>query len=288
MFEDRIWDYTSLDIFLTCRKKFYWRIVRGLTPERKAPALSFGSGIHDALDLYYTDGNMEMAIKKFEETHKDTEDETLRTVAIGKKVLEWYAKVYPTEPFEVFGKPEIGFTFPIGDIMWGGRIDLPIRWSGDLWVMEHKTTSRLSSYFFHQFELNMQVSSYILALEAFTGEKVQGCMINAIEPWKELKRPTAKSKKPEDHFARSPIPRLPHQKEQFKETVQQVVRDIKICSDKDEWYPNEHSCIWYNRKCPFHQLCHFGENPRIVERDYVVEFWEPYKEEEDEKQTNSN
>lgn len=276
---ERIWDFTTIDTFQTCRKKYYFRMVRHLTPIEVATPLLFGSAIHDALDAYYTDG-LDKALEIFGATYQDHEGDELRTVANGVKLLNNYAVVYAHEPFKVLGRPEVGFVFQLGDILWGGRMDLPVEWDGDLYVMEHKTTTRLEYNYSKQFDLDKQITSYVLGAEEFLKRKCLGCIINVLEPWKELKRPTVKSKKPADHFFRDPIPRTPLLKERFKLNVQRIVRDILWCEENKEFYEAEKKevCRYYNKDCPFKQLCMFGEDERVIARDYKVEKWEPYKE----------
>ena len=279
MEKNRIWDYTTIDMFQRCRKNYYWRIVRKLDTITVSPALEFGGAIHNALDVYYTDGLVK-AIGKFRETYKDREGDEIRTVENGAKALEWYAKVYANEPFKMLGKPEVGFVFPIGDILWGGRMDLPVEWDDQLWVMEHKTTSRLDYNYFKQFALDKQITSYCVGAEAFFNRKCIGCIINVIEPWKELKRPTDKSKKPEQHFVRNPIMRNQTLKDRFKANIQRIVRDILWCEENNEFYEAElkSACFYYNYDCPYRTLCEFGETPEIVERNYKITEWQPYKE----------
>ncbi len=285
--KDKVWDYSTLSSFQTCRKKYYWEHVRNLRPKMKGVALEFGGAIHEGLDVYYkqvaTVGNeqaIKEAIAKFSGMYQDREGDELRTVANGVKMLEWYGKKYKDEPFKTVGKPETGFVFFIGDVLYGGRIDLPVDWDGNLWIMEHKTTTRLTGGYFDQYELDKQVTGYIIAAEEYFKErKVMGCIVNVMEPWKELIRPTSKSKSPEDHFLRKPITRSTFVKERFKLNVQRIVRDITWCHENNEFMEAEKKevCQYYNRPCPYLQLCQYGENERTIENEYVVEKWEPFK-----------
>lgn len=277
MQDNRIWDCTTVNMFQKCRRYYYWRMVRNLEKKEVSSALVFGGAIHDSLDTYYTDGLVK-SISNFKETYKDREGDELRTVENGVKVLEWYGKVYAREPFTIVGKPETGFVFPIGDIMFGGRIDLPIEWDGQLWIMEHKTTTRLDHNYFKQFALDKQITAYCIAVEEYYGKPCVGCILNAIEVWKELKRPTVKSKKPEDHFVRDPIMRSKRLKDRFKENMQKIVRDIQYCEKENEFYEADEKsvCFSYNYDCPYRILCEFGEGPREIERDYIIRKWQPY------------
>lgn len=280
--KERIWDYSTISSFQTCRKKYYFEHVRNLRPQKKGLALTFGSAIHDALDTYYTSSpavRLESALKTFREKYQDPPEEELRTVANGVKLLETYASKYKFEPFTVVSKPEMGFVFPIGDILFGGRVDLPVEWNGALWIVEHKTTTRLTAGYFDQYELDKQPTGYIIAAEECLGKPVQGCLINALEPWKDLIRPTAKSKQPEDHFLRHPITRSTMLKDRFKLNVQRIVRDIQWCEENNEFQEAEKKevCQYYNRPCPYLQLCKYGENEKIIANEFVVEEWKPFE-----------
>ena len=290
---ERIWDYSTLSTFQTCRRKYYWQYIRHLRPIIKGAPLIFGSAVHEALDMYYQEGandeSMAKAIAHFSEIYQTPEGDELRTVENGVKMLTWYYTKYKDEHFKLVGKPEEGFVFFIGDILYGGRLDLPVEWDGQLWIMEHKTTTRLTGGYFSQFELDRQPTGYIIALEEFTGRKVAGCIINAMEPWKEVKRVSAKTKQPEDHFLRKPLTRSKELKERFRFNTQALVRDIKWCEDNNEFQEAEKKevCYYYNRPCPYLQLCQYGADERIIKRDYVEEVWEPYKNADRKEKSNA-
>jgi recombinational DNA repair protein RecR len=309
---DRIWDFTTLDTFLTCRRKYYWRMVRHLVPKTVAPALEFGKAIHLGLEAYYNAKKngvvaaLDPAIKAFVEGYKDREGEELRTVENGIKLLTGYALVYQNEPIEVTDV-EVGFVVPIKNespecvhcgniftstieevcsnckesriILYGGRLDALVKWDGQLFVLETKTTAMLRGSFFKQFEPNMQVDGYTLAAIRYTGKHCVGVIINALEPWKEVKRPTEKTKKLEDHFARHISSRSDKDLVDFSNQAHQIIRDIKLCEDTGEFYQNKHACFNYNYECPYKQLCLYGDDQRLVDKDYIVEKWEPFKEE---------
>jgi len=280
--KERVYDFTTLDTFLQCRRKYYWMMVRHLRSKTTAPALEFGQCIHSALAEYYR-SNLNAGIAKWRETYKDREGEELRTVANGEKLLKGYAEVYRNEPFKILdigGKPaiEIGFVVPMGGVLYAGRIDALIEWGRDLMVLEHKSTGRIDSNYFKQFNPNMQIDGYIYGAEAYAGKKCFGAVVNAIEVWKELKRPTEKSKKLEDHFARNPENRNEAQLKDFASQVQLIVRDIEACEKSGEYYQNKHQCRSYNFDCPYKDLCMYGESERLIEANYKIEVWEPYKE----------
>ncbi len=148
----------------------------------------------------------------------------------------------------------------------------------------YTTTSRLDAKFFKQFNPNMQIDGYIYGAEMYAGKKCFGAVVNALESWKELKRPTERSKKLEDHYARDPQKRNPAQLEDFKNQVEGMVDDILNCErvgiskERDAFYQNKAQCMSYDYACPYKDLCMYGESDRLIESSYNLEKWEPYKE----------
>ena len=282
---ERIWDYTTLDTFLTCRRKYYWMIVRDLRVKRVSPALLYGQVVHAALAEFYTKG-LDAALKLIRATYQTPEGEELRTTENMIKLMEWYGKVYAHEPFKVLNV-EVGFAVPLGEVMYAGRLDALVDWNGGLFVLEHKTTSRLDGNFFKQFKPNMQVDGYTYGASVYTGKKCLGTVINALETWKDVKRVTDKTKRPEDHFARDPNSRTEAEIADFVKQVPLIVHDALNCEQaggslgKDAFYQNKHMCRNFNFDCPYRDLCLYGENERIIEQSYTKEKWVPYKEGEE-------
>lgn len=281
---ERIFDYTTLSMFQECRRKYYFWGVKHLQPKTKSNALLFGTIIHDVLDIWYLEKDLDKAVAYIKENFHNKEGDDLRTVENATKLITEYARVYKDEPFTIVGKPEAGFVMPIDDILFGGRLDLMIDWDGELWILEHKTCSRLDGNFFKQFDVDKQVTGYIIGAEFAFGKKVKGAWINALEPWKQLVRPTSRSKKIEDHYQRSPVTKNRAMKERFLLNVKRIVRDIKWCEGNDEFYEAEKKevCRSYNYDCPYKELCIWGEDARTIEREFRVEKWEPYVQKEEE------
>jgi hypothetical protein len=61
-----------------------------------------------------------------------------------------------------------------------GKIDLPLLRNGQLYVMDHKTTSVLDKNFFYAKKASQQTKMYCYAMQALTGMKVDGYAINVI------------------------------------------------------------------------------------------------------------
>src|ERR1700675_4711079 len=92
--KEKIWDYSTLSSFQTCRKKYYFEHIRHLKPRLKGAALQFGGAIHTALDEYYTSKDMNKAKELFSKEWQDREGDEIRTVENGIKLLTWYERKY--------------------------------------------------------------------------------------------------------------------------------------------------------------------------------------------------
>lgn len=160
-------------------------------------------------------------------------------------------------------------------------MDLLVEWDEALWVMEHKTTSRITYSYFNQFELDKQITGYIIAAETYTGKKCIGCLLNVLEPWKEVKRVSAKTKKPEEHLQRFPVTRSSILKKRFKLNLQRIIRDILWCEKNNEFIESEKKevCTYYNSSCPYKELCLYGEDEHMIREHYIIEEWKPYDRE---------
>jgi len=94
--------------------------------------------------------------------------------------------------------------------------------------------------------------------------------MNVMEPWKEVQRKTAKTKTVADHFLRAPISPTACQREQFVTDVEDIVADINRCKEDGKWTraSKKEVCQYYNRPCPYAELCKYGEDERIIANSY--------------------
>lgn len=294
MEQERIWDYTTISTFQACPKKYYFRMIKHLVPTTTAPALLFGKALHSALEVFYKDIRegkdrataLASSIKIFQDNYETPEGEEKRTTENAIKLLKGYEEVYRNEPFKVLGQ-EIGFAVPVfykdstgveKSFLLCGRLDALIDWNGVLYVLEHKTTTMLGANYFYQFEMSMQVDGYVYAASQHTGRKCLGAVVNALEVWKDVKKETSKTKKLEDHYARDPISRSDYELSEYLKDAGEWVERI-IDSEKRNSFPrHKGACFTYNYKCPYWDICKYGEDEKIIGRTYKVEKWEPYKQ----------
>ncbi len=69
-------------------------------------------------------------------------------------------------------------------IEYGGIFDTLVDFQGQIFILEHKTTSRMGSTYFLQFKPNNQVTGYVWGASGLSGRKVNGAIINAMGVYK--------------------------------------------------------------------------------------------------------
>lgn len=168
--------------FKTCRRAWFWASPLGLSlrPQRTSPSYWFGTGIHEALAAYYSNGttpannfayyisaygkelfsNSELSIEQEEQLHA--------FLLLGQGMLAHYVS-YMNETgadtkYTALGT-EIKFVVPILEgVYYAGKIDALFldEKTGVIWIVEHKTTSQMREDDFYVFD--EQCGSYIWAL----------------------------------------------------------------------------------------------------------------------------
>lgn len=270
-------DFTAMNTFLTCRRKYQYRIERGLVGANPPTAAEFGRCIHQALDTWYQDRDLEKALKTFMENFKENPDDDKRTPLMGAWIIKNYHDKYQDQPFKVLAT-EQEFTI---DLPWHkkliGRIDKIIEWDGVVWVMDHKTTSQLGDNFMKMHTPNMQFSGYVYAANKL-GFKCQGVLVDAILVAKGLLDATSRAKL--TPLRRDFAYRSPGDIEEYLRTIYDIQQDIELCENNDWWYPNYDSCVDYG-ECPYRKVCkESGEyREKIIANDFHVEHWDPRSEE---------
>jgi len=269
------YDYTMLSTFLTCRRKYQLRIIRGLVGLQPPTAAEFGRCIHLALDEWYDSHDAELSKKTFTDNFVENPEDEKRTFAVGLKSLSLYFEKYAYEPFKVL-KIEKIFDIPMGDWSLIGRIDKIIEWDTAIMCLDHKTTSRLGHEFFYKIKPNMQFDGYILAARRLGYPTCDSVLLDALLTAKGLCVPAQLSKL--TPLARDIASRTPEELVEYVQDVNDIVADIRECYSRDRWYRNTESCCDYVQ-CEYRKICKEAPDIReaIIEQEYKTDYWDPAK-----------
>ena len=251
-----------------------------LVPIEGATSLAFGHSMHEGWASFYKGEGEEATLKAFASGYKDfpVPEGDKRTLKRGLECLEDYTKRYKHNPFKVIDV-EVSHQVKIHPLLtYAARMDLIIEWEGKIYVMEHKTTSKLGSYFFDTFKLNHQVDGYHFACTDKYGE-CHGTWIDAML--------IAKTK---FNCLRDIVGRGPKHKEHFIEELLDIEKNMRW-AEKEQSYPlDKGSCDYYGA-CPYKDLCYYRYDEkilsRVIETRYTESIWDAAKGKEVKRESGS-
>lgn len=280
-------DNTALTAFQTCPALYFLRFKEHWSPRRKSAALGFGGGVHLGLGEWYTTKEMPRVAQAMASGWQPGPPDDYRTLQKAVDVMVKYKQMYPNENFQFVQGPdgnlvEVVFTLPLTDILtgeqlycedgevieYGGIFDGLVESGGpnsQVYVLEHKTTSRLGASYMLQFKPNNQVSGYIWAAGVLSNKKVMGALINAI----------CVTKSGKIDFKRDITTRSAYDLSVWARDVQTTCNMIKKAEATGEWPRFTKNCTMYGR-CEFHDV-HVKGDPdterRVLEQDYEYREW---------------
>lgn len=199
------WDSTSLGWFKDCPRKYFYHQILGIFPRGSNVHLSFGLWYQSALELYdkFRCGGIshDSAIASAvllaltnswgfapEGETKKTRENLIRTIIwkldrFEHDVLETITLHDGTPAVELSFRFEIEYeAVPGWNYMLCGHFDRLVKFSGDPFVVDNKTTGgTLSPYYFKQYSPHNQMSLYTVAGKVVYHTPVKGVIIDAAQ-----------------------------------------------------------------------------------------------------------
>ncbi len=185
--------YSALNTFRNCPRKYKNRYLDNLRPRERAEALSFGSVIHTAIELWYRSSNTESRLR---DVLAYIDDAFENRVVDSNLMVQWhlatamfrgYAERYGTEEFEIvevekefvgeIRNPDTGRqsqTFRIA-----GKVDGIVRCHDGLYLLEHKTASTIDASYLDKLWTDTQIALYCYYLREL-GYPIVGVIYNVL------------------------------------------------------------------------------------------------------------
>jgi RecB family exonuclease len=185
--------YSALNAFRNCPRKYKNRYLDNLRPRERAEALSFGSVIHTAIELWYRSQNAESRLR---DVLTYIDDAFENRMVDSNQMVQWhlatamirgYAERYGTEEFEVvvvekefvgeIRNPDTGRqsqTFRIA-----GKVDGIVRCHDGLYLLEHKTASTVDASYLDKLWTDTQIALYCYYLREL-GYPIVGVIYNVL------------------------------------------------------------------------------------------------------------
>lgn len=276
-------DYTMLSTFMSCQRRYNFRMNKGLVGKASMPAPEFGKAMHKALDQWYKTKDVNDAIEVFKANFTEDPDDDKRTYKMASWILRNYDEKYKDQPFKVLAT-EQEFTLPLpnGNNLIG-RIDKIIEWDGQVWGMDHKTTSQLGDTYMRFHTPNLQFSGYSWAITKLGFPECRGILVDALLVAKGLLEGKSKTLVP---LRRDFAYRNAADIEEYLETVSCIQNRIHLNEIEDDpafsWTPNWDACTDYG-ECPYRKICKEPAEfrQRIIDSEFKVEPWDPRAKEKE-------
>ena len=165
MSEQMISTYSMWSMFRNCRKACEWRYLKELVPLEKDHNLSFGSMIHECLELWHRERDLAKVLDHIDRAYPNrAQDEgELGDWHLATAMMKGYAARYQEEEFEVVGleqpfedkiiNPATGASSRSFTL--AGKVDGIVRRGDEHFLLEHKTASQVDADYLerHSFRL---------------------------------------------------------------------------------------------------------------------------------------
>ena len=171
--------YSMWSLFRNCRRAARFRYLDRIVPIERNPNLAFGSLIHECLETWHRDRDLEAVLEQIDTAcagRHASEDER-RDWHCARAMMTGYAKAYPTEEFEVVAlehvfdadivNPKSGATSRSFTI--SGKVDGIVRMDGKYFLLEHKTAAQLGGDYLERLWCDLQIRLYSHFVEQTSG-----------------------------------------------------------------------------------------------------------------------
>jgi hypothetical protein len=295
-------DASSLDLFKTCPRKYFFSIVLGRQPGEESVHLTFGTLLHSAVELYHKT----RYVRDNERSHDDALRVVVKWLMIATwdkannrpwtsndryknrwtliRTVVWYLDTHQEDILVTAilnnGQPavELPFTFNTGytaftgeDFWMCGKMDRIAIYKPDsnFYITDVKTTkSTVSDYYFNKYSPDNQVSTYSIAGQVVFGINVEGLIIDAAQVAIEFSK-----------FKRGLVERSTAQLQEWQQDLGYWLMNLSHCAETNNWPQNDSACDKYGG-CTFRAVCS-QKNPtaamRVLEGSYRERIWDPLK-----------
>jgi len=253
---------SSLALLQSCPKKADYIFNLGAEPKESA-AMTFGTRIHSAMEEFYktpvsgrTPNMLPEIMSRAMEGFLSIDDK--RTAETAIKMAKHYEESFSQDQWEVLSDehgPIVEREFKMflvatatREIWWFGKIDMAVKSvvTGEIAIMDHKTTSSVGADFFSRWNPNHQITGYLLGLGHILNLEAppQTAIINGLQ--------VVKTKQ---NAVRIETRRTPEEFAEFKRVVLYYVGNY-LCSMKAQFFPKVggYACSSYGG-CQFIDAC---------------------------------
>jgi hypothetical protein len=185
--------YSALNTFRNCPRKYKHRYIDCLRPREKPEAMSFGSVIHGAIELWYrSDSNDDRLSSVLDYTDQQYpmhpgDDDQKAAWHLARAMITGYAARYQSEDFEIV-EVEKPFTGEIRNpdtgrasqtFVMAGKADAIVKRPDGMYLLEHKTASSVDANYLDKLWTDTQIALYSFYLRQL-GYPIVGVIYNVL------------------------------------------------------------------------------------------------------------
>jgi hypothetical protein len=284
------WDNTSIGLFKTCPRKYYFTIVEGYVPKSMAPPLAFGIHLHTLLQTWHkliatVDRHTALTrVVRLAGLLGETlpSGDTARTKETLVRAVVWYLDQFWEDKAETITLPnkapavEYHFRLPFMNhaglgVFLCGHIDRMVKWQGKAYVCDYKTSKYpLDGKFFDKFKPSTQMPLYVTASHLVADTlhdlpSADGVIIDGIQLGVNFCR-----------YARNVVHFSLEEINEYIESLQYWIRLAMDTSRAGFFPPNEESCDKYGG-CHFRDICSKPPARReaYLKGNFKTQVWNP-------------
>jgi hypothetical protein len=301
--EPLVMDATAMTTFMTCPRKFLYRIVFGAVPKLIMPYFNFGSSYHkfrEVIEAEHLDGvspiiaykhAQEAAVATFKKGGGNPSTNTKWDFMTEVRLIESMEYVFTKTwlPEKASKRIEVlmveqPFLLEMEDgTIRAGRADQIVKWNGKVWGRDFKTTSKTGMFYDRTLEPNDQFTGYTWGEGKLVGEHVQGQMVevlfNAKKPETTRKGSKAKYGPEVLNYTTS---RTKTQLQVWEKEHAFWMKFIEQCRENDIWPMNTKSCPY----CEYRNVCTAPTETgqlNTLKTQYAFKPWDCTKVEQDDE-----
>lgn len=285
------WDSTSLGVLKECPRKYYYSIIRGLTPRLRSVDLDFGIHIHSGRERYYHarakgeshDKALDIALDYILNVTWDKDlnrpwasGDSNKNRATLVRTLIWYVDKWQNDPLETIilanGKPavELSFRFNLDYFTASGEqyslcghLDRVVKFQNQIWLSDLKSTRHtISEEYFAQYTPDNQMSTYSFGGKVVYSFPVVGIIIDAVQVAVTF-----------SHFERGMVHRTDEQLDEWHKDLGSYLKQAEGYARAQHWPQNDKACY----RCAFRGLCNKPPSAREqwIGPNMGIRVWDP-------------
>lgn len=182
--------YSMWNLFRNCRKAAHWRYVLEFVPLERDRHLSFGSLIHQCLDVWHRSRDLPATLEVVDRAcpNRAQDEEERRVWHLATAMMRGYAARYAQEEFEVVAlekafegeiiNPETGAASR--SFVLAGKVDGIVRIGDEHFLLEHKTAAGVDAGYLERLWTDFQITVYACYVGKALGVRIAGVLYNIL------------------------------------------------------------------------------------------------------------